>query len=235
MNLLLTRPEPDATMTAARLADLGHRVLSLPVTEIVATGAPIPESDFTALLATSANALRALQPRDLERVIASPIHCVGGKTASIARELGFKDIKSAGGSGEKLLAELLSTYEPSANFLYLTGQPRKPILEQGLNDAGYRVKAADLYEARRVATWPNLSPNGLDTIDLALHFSRASVEALLELARHSGALPLILSLHHLCLSEDVAAPLRAAGAGKVRAAKAASETALFDEINRLWP
>jgi uroporphyrinogen-III synthase len=235
MNLLLTRPEPDAAKTAARLVDLGHRVLSLPVTEIVATGTPIPEGDATAILATSANALRALHPRDLDRLAASPLHCVGGKTASIARELGFRNVKTAGGSGEKLLAELLSTYAPPASFLYLTGTPRKPGLEKGLSEAGYRVRAVELYEARRIAKWPPVSSAGLNDIHLALHFSRASVEALLELAERSDTLPVVLALRHLCLSEDVAAPLRAAGADRIRSAEAATETALFDEIDQPWP
>ena len=211
MKLLLTRPEQDGAATASRLVALGHEVISAPATEIVATGNAVPIGNFDALLATSANAMRALSPEALEALRHLPLHCVGQKTASVARGVGFGSIHIGGGSGERLVEEIGQVYPPSARLLYLTGMPRKPMVEGGLKAAGFTVTAIDLYVARSVADWPGDRREELATVDAALHFSRASVEGLLGLAEKAGLMPNFRQMRHLCLSNDVAVPLRAAG------------------------
>ena len=211
MKLLLTRPEQDGAATARRLVALGHEVIVAPATEIVATGNAVPISNFDALLATSANAIRAIPPDTLEALRDLPLHCVGQKTASVARSVGFHSIHVGGGSGERLVDEIREVYPPSARLLYLTGTPRKPMVEDGLKAAGFTVTAIDLYGTRSVADWPGDRRGKLESVDAALHFSRASVEGLLGLAEKAGLMPNFQQMRHLCLSNDVAVPLRAAG------------------------
>jgi len=235
MKILITRPEPDAAATAERLIGLGYECLSLPATEIVATGNTIPSGTFTALLATSANAFRMMTNADIARLRANPLHCVGEKTAKIARELGFVSIMVAGGSGTKLVSDIKATYPISARFLYLTGSPRKPTVEDELREAGYQVTSVELYKAQPVSAWPTPMTTSLANIDAALHFSRASVEALLVLAERSGLLSELKRLPHFCLSDDVAHPLREIGCPNVATAAEANERGLLELVARVSP
>ncbi len=235
MKILITRPEPDATATAGRLVELGYECLSLPATEIVATGNSLPEGAFTAVLATSANAFRMMVKPDIARLKSAALHCVGAKTAGIAHDLGFSSAHVAGGSGAKLVSDLMAAYSNEAHFLYLTGTPRKPIVEDELRQAGYRVTSVELYKAQAVSIWPGEKIDDLATVDTALHFSRASVETLIDLAERSGTLSTLTKLRHLCLSEDVASPLRAIHCPSVTRAMEANEKSLFDLIARALP
>ncbi len=65
-------------------------------------------------------------------------------------------------------------------------------------------------------------------LDGVLHFSRRSAEAYLDCARTAGALDRALAAVHSCLSRQVAEPLMAAGAAKVRIAARPEEAALID-------
>jgi uroporphyrinogen-III synthase len=227
MKLLLTRPEQDGSATARRLVALGHDVITAPATEIVATGKFIPTAHFDALLATSANAIRAIPPDTLATLRDLPLHCVGMKTASVARAAGFRSIHIGGGSGDRLVDDIRIAYPPSARLLYLTGTPRKPMVEEGLKDAGFMVIPIDLYSARSVSDWPGDRLEEMDSVDVALHFSRASVESLLDLAEKAGVMPNFRQMRHLCLSDDVAVPLRAAGLEGVVVSSVPTEDGVF--------
>ncbi|OYW42996.1 MAG: hypothetical protein B7Z45_01360, partial [Azorhizobium sp. 12-66-6] len=52
--ILLTRPEPGAARTRARLEALGHSVVGDPMLRFKETGAPLPRGPFSALAFTSA-------------------------------------------------------------------------------------------------------------------------------------------------------------------------------------
>lgn len=235
MKLLITRPEPDATATAERLIGLGYECLSLPATEIVATGNAIPSDKVAALLATSANAFRTMTRADIAQLNSTPLHCVGEKTAKIAREMGFLSVHVAGGSGTKLVSDIKAHYPLHARFIYLTGSPRKPTVETELKAAGYQVTSVELYQAQAVSAWPGPMIRSLAGIDAALHFSRASVETLLVLAERSGLLAQLKHLRHFCLSDDVAQPLRALGCLRVAIAAQANEKSLIDLVTRVLP
>ena len=60
MRLLVTRPEPDADETAARLTAMGHDVLVQPMLRIVFAPPPEDIPEPAALIATSRNGVRAL-------------------------------------------------------------------------------------------------------------------------------------------------------------------------------
>src|SRR5262245_25052803 len=97
MNLLLTRPEPDAQQTAGLLRARGHDVMIAPLLSIETIPAvDLGPGPYAALLMTSANAARAIashpQRSDL---VALPVFTVGRKTADAAAGAGFTDVRSA--------------------------------------------------------------------------------------------------------------------------------------------
>src|SRR5688572_6637398 len=108
VRLLVTRPEPDASETAARLNALNIETLVVPllIAETMTTTLP-PADGFAALAVTSGNALRALHDRgDLPRLLKLPLFAVGDKTAAVARDFGFPEVTSAGGDFHALVALL---------------------------------------------------------------------------------------------------------------------------------
>jgi uroporphyrinogen-III synthase len=227
MKILVTRPSEDAARTASRLMHLGHEVLVAPVTVVLPTHNLIPNHIFDAVIATSANALRMLDAEALAYLSDQRLFCVGAKTASAAKERGFLRIITGRGSGADLVSEIIATLPANARCLYLTGKPRKPAIEDGLAKAGIAVTPIELYAMAPVKHWPACPAKEIQTCEVALHFSRASVEALLIRAVQQGLDLHLASLRHLCLSEDVAAPLRARGFNKISVAPSPQEDELL--------
>ena len=93
MAVLVTRPQPDNAATLASLGTRGIKALPAPMLRFE----PLPfhddhDADYDAVIATSANALRAV---DLSgsRLLSRPLLAVGSHTAEAARAAGFKDVK----------------------------------------------------------------------------------------------------------------------------------------------
>ncbi len=211
------RAEDAAHKTAKSIEALGHEAVLAPVTRIVACDIVAPPGHLDAILATSVN---AFAPSSLAGLLHLPVFVVGKTTGEAARRRGFRDIRTSTGDASALVALLRLTLPRPARLLYLAGRDRKPTLEHALADAGYGVEIALAYEADAVSRWPDDVSDALKAgrLDIALHFSRRSAELALDLARHHDALAAFLALEHDCLSDDVAAPLRAAGASSTRVA-----------------
>jgi uroporphyrinogen-III synthase len=120
MRLLITRPQPAADATAARLEAMGHRVLVSPLLVPVAMAWTPPAQPPTALLLTSANAVRLSgAPADWR---ALPVFAVGSATATAARAAGFGDVRDAG--GDVAAALKLAAEAGAASILHLAGADR---------------------------------------------------------------------------------------------------------------
>ena len=120
--VIVLRPEPGASSTAARAHELGLDAISIPLFEVesIKWVAPDP-AGFDALLLTSANAIRH-GGAALEDLRALPVHTVGAATAEAARDAGFT-IASSGTSG---VDELLESLAPEFRLLHLCGVDRRP-------------------------------------------------------------------------------------------------------------
>jgi uroporphyrinogen-III synthase len=119
--VLVLRPEPSASATAAQARALGLEPVVIPLFEIepIAWQAPEP-ARFDALLLTSANAVRA-GGEQLTALRGLPVHAVGEATADAAREAGF-DVASRGDAG---VDRLLDSLEPDLKLLHLCGEDRR--------------------------------------------------------------------------------------------------------------
>ena len=107
--MLVTRPDPDASDTAARLGALGIEGVPCPLLVHQTLEVSLPEpKGFAGLVLTSANALRALDERGvLARYHQLPVYAVGNRTAALARDMGFATVTSADGAFADLV-ELLA-------------------------------------------------------------------------------------------------------------------------------
>lgn len=206
MRVLLTRAQAAAERTARRLGALGHAPLIAPTVEIVATGAPMPKGSYEGIVVTSAHAAEALGAiADKDHLI----FAVGGRTAEAVTAAGFASVLVASGDAVSLSALIRRDLVPGTALLHVTGRHHKAEPDASLRAAGYCVDVWEAYDARAVASLPAVASEALrgGRIDIALHYSRRSLDILLRLVDEAGLMPAFRSLRHVCLSADVAAPL----------------------------
>jgi uroporphyrinogen-III synthase len=163
--LVVLRPEPGASRTAARAEAMGLEVRLVPLFTIVPVDWAAPDpAGFDGLVLTSANAIRH-GGEELAKLKALPVHAVGQATAALARAAGFA-IASVGEGGNNDMA-----LPKAARLLHLTGADHQPTRA---------ARAIAVYDAR-----PIDQPAGLAQIKdcvVAVHSPRAG-RRLAELVR----------------------------------------------------
>lgn len=208
MKMLVTRPEPDAQATMARLDALGIAAIAAPLMlrQTLDTSLPPPEG-FTAMVLTSANAIRSLADRGvLEQYRHLPVFAVGDHTAREANEAGFARVSSAAGAFQDLVNAMTIARVPGPIF-YPTGKHQSADLAKALAPLGVMVATAKLYDMVAAEALPAgvLAQLGHE-IGAVLAYSRRSAEIFAKLAagmpRQDRS-----RLAMLCLSEAVAEPL----------------------------
>lgn len=211
--LLVTRPQPDAGETIARLDALGIEGVAAPLLERAALHAGLPDPAAVAGIAlTSANALRALDERGaLRPYLGLRVFAVGEKTAAVARELGFLDIVTAGGTAAHLVEEI-GAAQPASPVFYPAARHQSADLAALLAPYGVDVVVSRVYEMRRAkALAPEIAAGlGKGAYAGALFYSRRTAEVFVALATPLVPLEQKSRLGVLCLSENVAEPLLAA-------------------------
>jgi uroporphyrinogen-III synthase len=235
VRLLVTRPPPDAERTAAVLRRAGHQVDTAALLRID----PLPQAEFgagpwSALVVTSANALRALEDHPRRAALAGlRLFAVGRSTAAAAGAAGFRDVIAAGGNVQELVRCLRAwareTQVGDRPLLYLAGQERSGDLAADLAADGLVVTTAVVYRAVQTDRFPPAVAAALAAgeIDGVLHFSRRSAQAYMDCACAGGLLAQAMAPMHFCLSDQIAAPLTAAGAKAIRIATHPQEDALI--------
>ena len=195
---------------------------------IVETGAPLPAGRFDALAFTSLNGVRALAAHaDRARLGAMPAFAVGSRTTAEARRLGFTEVTDCAGDVIALGARL-AALPAGSRVLHAAGVERAGDLPGTLAAHGISVTVAVLYESRPAEALKPEVVNALHAgeLDAALHFSPRTVAALLHGVAAAEVDGPFLALRQLCLSDAVAADLRARGAS-VEVADSPNEDALL--------
>jgi uroporphyrinogen-III synthase len=230
MRVLVTRSQDDAERTAEKLAARGHDACLAPVTRIVPTGDPMPLDPYDALIVTSAHAEAALASLDRMR----PVFAVGERTAEPVQAAGFANVTVAEGDAVSLVRLIRGTQAPGLTLLHVTARHHKEEPAASLRASGYTILQWEAYEAKAVETLPDTAGEALRTgqIAAALHYSRRSADLVIRLAGEAGLASSLLGIPHLCLSADVAAPLRSAGA-TILVAEEPSEEALLGLLDRV--
>jgi uroporphyrinogen-III synthase len=211
MRVWVTRAEPGAGATAARLADLGHVPLVHPLLVVRPLDATIELAGVEALTFTSANGVRAFADR--WGAPALPVFTVGGATAAAARAAGFIDVVSADGDVGDLTA-LIAARRPG-RILHAGARELAGDLEGDLRQHGVEVRTVAVYESVAAP-----APDPLPDANAVLLHSPAA-------ARGLAAVAAARSLWALCISPAAAAPLQNAGFGRVATAPFPNEAALL--------
>ena len=228
MRALVTRPLPDGERTAASLRGRGYDVLVAPLMQVKPIAADLA-GDWSAVIISSANAVRALEARHISSLGQLPLFAVGHRSAEAAREAGFTNVRSANGDAHDLIRLVATSHaDKAATYLYLAGQDRAKDVEGELAKRGIRARTVIVYQNVTQAYPPELvDALRQREIDVVLHFSRRSAENYMNGAKAAGLEQVALAPKHFCLSAQVAEPLRAAGIGQIAVAPEPSEAALL--------
>lgn len=232
------RPAPAAERTSKALVALGHQPILAPMLAIEDIPNPIPDGDFAAVLATSANGLTRLAKRpEIATLRRLPLVAVGDRTAAAGREAGFETVHVAEGDGLALFAEVRARFADSARLLHAAGQDRAFDLAGALGRHGYAVEVLELYRAVAATELPVAAQQALgearDGGLAALHHSRRIAETFLTLSDAAGFASTVRSMPHGALAARVAEPLRLYGCANVETAGRPDEASLFEALMRL--
>jgi uroporphyrinogen-III synthase len=241
MAVLVTRPHPDSEATAEALRARGFEVLLAPMLRFEPLAfADDAEADYGAVIATSANALRAIE-RQLaaSRLRKLPLFAVGEHTASAAVKAGFSKVIAAKGDAaglrdlvlESVRAKLL---KKAAVLLYLAGADLSRDLAGELGERGFSVVTQTTYRMIPVTSLPRAACDAFtaNSVEAVLHYSRRSAHAFMDAVRADGVEISALAIPHCCISATVAAVLRDAGAAQLMVAATPDENALFGSLTR---
>ncbi len=211
MRLLVTRPEPDASVMKAQLIAMGHEVFVEPLLRPVFHELDPQEVDFLeaqALIATSRNGVRALaQSPLLSTAVSLPIYTVGPGTAGTAQALGFQQVLQGPRDARALVGFIADNADVNAgSLIYLAGERKSVDIGEELRHLGFHVQEPVVYS---VMTAERLSA------PIAARFQASEVDGVLLLSAQTGRTyaRLILGcglsgkLHrtmHYCLSAEIA-------------------------------
>lgn len=207
MRVLVTRPEPQASATAAVLAARGHTAHCAPLATIEPVAAELPAAgSVDAILLTSGNAVGAL-----DRYRHLPVYAVGEATAAAARAAGARQVAASGGDWQALAALLRGPAGPPAGsrLLHLAGAEQRGDLAGACRAAGFACARRIVYTVRPrqflAATTLALLDQG--TLDAVLFFSPAHAAIWRRLVARAAVCERLFALRAICLSPAVAQPL----------------------------
>lgn len=223
----ITRAQPGADVTAARVRELGHEPVVAPLLVVAPLPpTPIDLAGVCALAFTSANGVRAFCESSADRSL--QVYAVGAATAATARAAGFKRVLSADGD-VAALAERLVARKNELKGAVLHPGAAEPAgdLVGALIEAGIEARQVALYDT---VTAP-LTQSELETL--------ASVDvALVHSPKGAGALAAVLKDHPqphlrvLAISKAAMRPLARTTVAERASAPFPLEAAMLNLIDR---
>lgn len=229
MKVLVTRPLEDAEKTAAEIESRGHDAIIAPLMKIFfRTGPDIVMDGVQAILATSANGVRALAMRTSRRDL--PVYAVGPQTAEAASNAGFQIVKHANGNSAALVEAVAKWAVPQLGTLFhASGVKTKGDVARKLAAAGFSVRSEILYESAAVETLPSTACKALASGQLGavLVYSPRSAEIFTACAIRAGFANVCKKVDALCISTAAAAALAPLQFRTVRVAERPNEDDLL--------
>ncbi|MFC5586315.1 uroporphyrinogen-III synthase [Nitratireductor kimnyeongensis] len=204
--VLVTRPEPGASETAARLAGMGFEPLVLPLTETVPLHPAIHAQPVDVVAITSPNAIRHAPQSVFDALKGKPVLAVGRRTGEAARAAGLDVVDDEAGDAERLARCIDAAFMAPADVTVLCGRVRRDVLETRLRAAGHRPRLIEIYDTLPlepsdaairsvIGEWP---------VDAVLLYSANGAEQLRRFMARSAMGTKLGAATFYCLSERIA-------------------------------
>jgi uroporphyrinogen-III synthase len=211
--ILITRPEPQASLTAVSLREAGMNPLIAPaITLKPLPNAPLQVESLNhqtdGVIVTSQFALQVLDSNGLNRDM--PLYVTGKVLADLATDYGFSSVIYAENDATSLLALLMQLPDARRQHLSVVhGNHIAVDLTTTLSDAGFRVSRHLLYQSRVARSLPPEVIAALKEkkVEAALFYSAFTAQCFMELIEQAGQQESLRTVTAVCLSPAIAASL----------------------------
>ncbi|MEO0608048.1 MAG: uroporphyrinogen-III synthase [Pseudomonadota bacterium] len=228
--VIVTRAEPGASETAARLGAFDVEVIVAPMLALeVDLECPIPDlGEISGLVFTSANGVRVFANRTSDRSLTA--WCVGPATAEAARDSGFADVRESSGNAVDL-ALYIDHHAASSNrpLLHVANAAAKGDLKVQLEALGRSVEFAPLYTMRPASALPEPVQHAIQSASACLvliHSAKGAARFASLCAEQS-----VSHLVAIAISEPASQPLLNLDLKAIHIASAPNEAKLLSALS----
>ena len=209
MHILLTRPLEDCSEMIVKFKSLGNQVSHLPLLRIDKVNYELINfSDFKGIIFTSANAVKFLNLRDINKNILC--FCVGSATEKKARSVGFQNVFAAEGNVENLKELLLQNFnQKDGPLIYISGETISIDLDQQLLKEGYNIKRIINYKSSHNQNFDDrfVKQLKLNMPDMVYVYSQNSASSLLNFIKMYQLESLWMDTNLMCIGEKTSSIL----------------------------
>ena len=205
MHIVITRPKEDSLNLINNLIKLGHSITHLPVIKIEKLKTEkINLENYKAVIFTSSNAIKYMNIDKFDSKI--KCFCVGPATEITAKQLGFINTFSSGGTVDSLTELIIRNLDnKSGKLLYLSSEFISKDLDVDLISAGYSVDRISNYTSLPVQQIDKKILNFIkkNPPDVFFIYSAKSAKNLFNLINKYSLLNVVTHSNLMCISENV--------------------------------
>ena len=209
MHILFTRPLEDCHEMILKFQSLGHEVSHLPLINIEGLKyEPLNYSDFRGIIFTSANAVKFLDIKNIDKKIIC--FCVGSATEKKARSSGFQNVFAADGNVDNLKELVLLNFNPyEGKLLYISGEIISSNLDQDLISNGYNVERVINYRANAIEKYDEsfIEKLKLKMPEITYIYSQNSAINFLKVIKNYQLETLWMNTNLMCIGEKTSSIL----------------------------
>ena len=218
MNILITRPLIDSEDLMGKLFSLGHKIVHIPTLKISASNAnPIDAKKYDAFNFTSANAIRNL--KIVNETKSKLCFCVGSITEKIARQSGYHNTLSAGGTVNALKNLITNSNQinEKSKIAYFCGDNVAYDLDLELKKEGLKINKIINYTSEKITDLNDQNKKIIfnHSPDIIFVYSLRSGESFIEITRNHSLYPLMTGSKVMCISDKIASLFKSDGWKKV--------------------
>ena len=218
MNILITRPLIDSEDLMGKLFSLGHKIIHVPTLKISSVKKEsIDISQYDALIFTSANAVRNLKVLNKDKN--KLCFCVGSITEKIARQLGYQNTLSAGGTVNALKNLIINSEQinEKSRLAYFCGDNVAYDLDLELKKEGLKINSIINYKSEKITDLNDQNKKIISSHspDIIFVYSLRSGESFIEITRNHSLYPLMTGSKVMCISDKIASLFKSDGWKKV--------------------
>jgi len=212
----------------------GHKIIHLPTLKIFTMKTELVNPDnFDAFIFTSANAVRNLKLTNTNKNLYC--FCVGSITEKIARQSGFMNTISAGGTVNALknLIMISDKVNKNSNLAYFCGDNISYDLDLELRKEGLKIKKIINYSSEVISELNNENKKLIENYppDLIYIYSSRSAESFITIMKNYGLNPLVTQSTVMCISKKVANIFELHGWKKIEIFNSGDEILKLKDLN----
>jgi uroporphyrinogen-III synthase len=209
MHILLTRPLEDCHEMILKFQSLGHEISHLPLINIEGLKyESLNYSDFRGIVFTSANAVKFLDIKNIDKKIAC--FCVGSATEKKARSVGFQNVFASDGNVNNLKELILLNFNSSeGKLLYISGEVISSNLDQDLISNGYTLKRVINYRVNPIEKYDEdfIEKLKLKMPEITYIYSQNSAINFLKIIKNYQLETLWMNTNLMCIGEKTSSIL----------------------------